>query len=193
MPSPARIWVSTLTLLLSASAAFAQSNKTPRPLTPFDFVLPDGQKMNLANYKGKVCVVEFLFTTCPHCQQTAAVMRELNRELGPKGFQPIGVAFNDGAMMLVPDFVKNTGANYPVGIAARDNVISYLGYSVTARLMVPQVIIVDKKGMIRYQSSMDGSDHLHEPARLRQIVTELLAEPATSGTSKKAGASTSKK
>ncbi len=182
-----------LTLLLAASAVFAQSSKTPRPLTPFDFVLPDGQKMNLTSCKGKVCVVEFLFTTCPHCQQTAAVMRELNRELGPKGFQPIGIAFNDGAMMLVPDFVKNSGANYPVGIAARDKVIPYLGHSLTARLMVPQVIIVDKKGVIRYQSSLDGSEHLHEPARLKQIVTELLAEPAAGGTAKKAGASTSKK
>jgi len=140
--------------------------------------------------------VEFLFTTCPHCQQTAVVLTALNKELGPKGFQPIGVAFNDGAMLLVPDFVRNTGANYPVGVANRDAVIAYLGYSVTARLMVPQVIIVDKKGVIRHQSSMDASENLHDPARLKSIITELLNEPgpgAPARTTKKAGASTSKK
>lgn len=174
-----------LAISLIATAAFAQGNRSPHPLAPFEATLPDGSKMDLTKYKGKVCVIEFLFTTCPHCAQTAAALTQLNRELGSQGFQPLGVAFNDGAMMLVPEFIRSTGANYPIGVANREKVIAYLGHSVTARLLVPQVMIVDKKGMVRYQSSLDASEHLHDPVKLKQIITDLLKEPAGPASAKK--------
>jgi len=163
-------------ILLTVAGAFAQTAARPAP--PLEIVMPDGTKINTSRYAGKVCVVEFLFTTCPHCQQTASQLSQLYRELGPKGFQPIGAAFNEGAMMLVPQFVRDFGVNYPIGVVGRDAVLSYLQVPVTARLMVPQVVVIDKKGKIRHQSSIEGNEHLHDPARMRAIVQELLNEPA---------------
>lgn len=174
-----------MTAALSVGIASAQGNRTPRPAGQIEVVMPDGTKWNQSRCAGKVCLIEFLFTTCPHCQQTARMLSQLHSELGPKGFQPVGAAFNEGAMMLVPQFVREFSVNFPVGVSAREKTIEFLGYPITARLMVPQVVILDRKGVIRHQSSLDGTEHLHDPARLRPILLELLAEPVAAAAGKK--------
>ncbi|MBV6433109.1 MAG: Thiol-disulfide oxidoreductase ResA [Bryobacteraceae bacterium] len=174
-----RAFLSICALLVCLPLA-AQSGNTPRHAPPLEIAMPDGTKVNLSRCAGKVCVVEFLFTTCPHCQETSQVMSKLYSEYGARGFQPLGAAFNENAMLLVPEFVRNNNVNYPVGVLPREKVLDYLGYSMMARLMVPQVVFIDRKGTIRYQSSIDGGENLHSEARMRQIIEELLKEPAGS-------------
>lgn len=162
----------------------AQEVRLPRAATPLDIVLPDGTKLNTSKYAGKVCLIEFLFTTCSHCQEAARHITALYREYGPKGFQPVGAAFNDGAMMLVPGFVKDHQVGYPVGVVHRDRVLQYLNLSPMSRLTVPLVAFVDRRGQIRYQSNPVGTEVLHEERRMRQIIEELLKEgggPARKG------------
>ncbi|MBI3679522.1 MAG: TlpA family protein disulfide reductase [Acidobacteria bacterium] len=168
-----------LCALLARPPATAQT--TPRPAPKLEITLPDGVKLSLSRFAGKVCVVEFLFTTCPHCQQTSMALSRLNKELGPKGFQPVGVAFNEGAMMLAPEFVRTYNVNYPLGVASRDTVIQFLGVSSVARLMVPQVVFIDRKGVIRAQSSVSGTENLHDEHIMRQQIEQLLSEPAQNG------------
>lgn len=160
--------------LASVAAAGAQQ----RPAPDFKFHLVDGTPVQLSKYKGKVCVVEFLFTTCPHCQQTSQVLSNLYTEYGPRGFQPLGIAFNEQAIMLLPDFIKTYRVNYPTGVAPREKVLEFLGQGANARLMVPQVAIIDKKGVIRFQSTVDGNENIHAEKSLREKIEMLLAEGA---------------
>jgi thiol-disulfide isomerase/thioredoxin len=181
----------TFTQVLSAGVICACAESLdaatlPRAAAPIDIVLPDGSKLNLSKYLGKVVCVEFLFTTCPHCQDTARVMSKLHREYGPRGFQPIGVAFNEGAMMLVPDFVRNFQVSYPVGVASRDSVLNFLQYPAMARLMVPQVAFIDRKGTVRVQSTNGNEEHLHSEENLRKTIEELLKEGAPAAAAKPA-------
>lgn len=164
----------------------AQEPKLPRPAMPLDVVLPDGTKLNTAKYAGKVCVVEFLFTTCSHCQDASRHLSALNREFGARGLQPIGAAFNEGAMMLVPAFVKDFNVNYPVGVVSREKVLEYLTLSPVTRLTVPLVAFIDRRGNVRYQSNPSSTEALHSEQRMRQIIDELLKEPA--GAAGKTGA-----
>lgn len=171
-----------------ACAASLQAATLPRTAAPIDIILPDGSKLNLTKFAGKVVCVEFLFTTCPHCQDTSRVLSKLHREFGPKGFQPVGVAFNEGAMMLVPEFVRNFQVSYPVGVASRDNVLNFLQYPAMARLMVPQVAFIDRKGNIRVQSTNGNEEHLHAEANLRKTIEDLLKEGGpTAAAAKPAG------
>ncbi|MCS7026789.1 MAG: TlpA family protein disulfide reductase [Bryobacteraceae bacterium] len=159
-----------------ASLRRLQAATLPRPAGSFEFVLPDGTKQNLTDYLGKVVCIEFLFTTCPHCQEASRLLSRLHKEYGPRGFQPLGVAFNEGAMMLVPEFVRNFGVTYPVGVASRERVLSFLQYPPMARIMVPQVAFLDRKGNVRVQSSNGNDEHLHSEANLRKTIEELLKE-----------------
>ena len=134
--------------------------------------------MLLSQLRGKVVLVEFLHTTCPHCQQSAAIIERLYKEFGPRGFEAVGVAFNDNAAQLVPDFVRQLGLTFPVGVAPRETVIDYLQHPMTVPLYVPQMIFVDRKGMIRAQHGGDDEFLKNLEPNLRTQLDELLKEPA---------------
>ena len=158
----------TTAVLLSAAV--------PRQSPEYVITMPDGQQDLLTNHKGKVIVLEFLFTTCPHCQNTAGILTRLQQELGPKGFQAIGVAINPNPD--VPDFIKRFNVGFPVGTGTRDSAYAYLEKSVMSSFSVPQIVIVDKKGVIRGQYT--GTDTFiasDEERNLRNTVEKLLAEP----------------
>lgn len=150
--------------------------RLPRKAPEFTIVEPSGKQTLLSSYRGKVVVLEFLLTWCEHCQNTAKMIKKVYADLGPRGFQPIGVAFNQNAVALVPAFVTQFGIPFPVGYSDNDTVASYVGASVTDRLMAPQMVVIDKKGMIRAQSPPQGDPNLQDEAKLRALIESLLKE-----------------
>jgi len=158
-------------LTLSSFAA-----EVPRPAPDVTFSLPNGEQVSLSDYKGKVVAVEILLTTCPGCQHTSGVIQKIYEEYGEQGFQPLGIAINDGADRLVPAYVQNLGITFPVGYAHRDVAISFLQHSMMMTLMVPQLVVIDKEGTIRAQ--FDGTDDFfrNDEANLRRLVSSLLEE-----------------
>src|ERR1700678_567212 len=110
----------------SAMATLPLPRKAPE-LTITD---PSGKQTLLSSLKGKVVVVEFLFTTCSHCQAEAQMLTKLQNEIGPKGLQILGFGFNDNAKVLVDGFVQQNHVGYPIGAGSPDTVLGYLGYSV---------------------------------------------------------------
>jgi len=185
-----------ITLGLTAQAA----GPVPRPSKEFAVTTPQGQQILLSSEKGKVCVVQFLFTWCPHCQAFSQMLTQLNTEYGPRGFQALGVAFNtdpdnpDDKVPLKDKVVAYAQkyAGFPVGVSNRSTVLSYLGISELERIGVPQIVVIDRKGMIREQTPSTGGGPLGDPAHLKPLIESLLAEgapagktPAKSGTAKK--------
>jgi peroxiredoxin len=150
----------------------------PRKAPELTITEPSGKQMLLSSYKGKVVVVEFLFTTCSHCQAEAQMLTKLQKELGPKGLQVLGFGFNDNAKVLVDGFVQENKVGYPVGAGSQDTVMSYLGYSVMDRYNVPQVVVIDRKGMIRAQSGVQGDPNLQDETYMRNLLQGLLKEGA---------------
>src|SRR5579885_1782445 len=179
----------SLTIFTAAVAlAFTALAKppVPRPAKEFDFVDANGKHTLLSSYRGKVVVIQFLQTTCPHCQAMSQMLTKLNAELGPRGFQPIGVAFNDATPDMFRNYVSQFHIGMPVAYAPRDTVISYLGLSIMDRFVVPQVMVIDKKGTIVAQSDPLGTAELQTESYLRDMVDKLLKEGATSSSTKKA-------
>lgn len=160
-------------LAVAAQAA----SPVPRPAKELTVLEPSGKQTLLSSFKGKVVVVEFLFTTCPHCQNAAKMFTKIQKDAGPRGFQALGIAFDDANAQKVQGFVQQYGVGYPVGYASRDTVMSYLGLSVMDRFVVPQVIVIDKKGVIRAQSEPMGSPNLQDETYIRGMIDGLLKEP----------------
>jgi|HubBroStandDraft_1064217.scaffolds.fasta_scaffold85894_2 thiol-disulfide isomerase/thioredoxin len=173
-------------LIALGSAAFA-AGPVPRPATAIDFVESStGKHIALSNYKGKVVVVQFLLTTCPHCQVFSQILTRLQAEYGPKGFQALGAAVNEAT----PEMAKEYGAKYaqgfPVGPFPHDTAIAFMGMSVMERPGFPQIAVIDRKGQIREQTTSENiRQPLQDEAHLRALVEKLLAEnvgaPAKSG------------
>ncbi|MEJ7607497.1 MAG: hypothetical protein WKF37_14835 [Bryobacteraceae bacterium] len=101
-------------------------------------------------------------------------MSRLQTEYGPKGFQALGVAFNDMAGMLVPDFVREFQVNYPVGFSERIPVHSFLQNDPNNTLHVPQLVFIDRTGIIRHQSLSRDDSMTAVESNMRKTIETLL-------------------
>jgi peroxiredoxin len=165
-----------LTLILFATIALAIP-PLPRKSPEFTISPPGGKETLLSSYRGKVVLIGFFSTGCIHCQNTAKVFNGLQEAFGSEGLQAIAVAFNsDADAAKVKEFGHLYAPSYPVGLSKADNVITYLGISVMERYVYPQVVLIDRKGMIRAQSDIKGSPELQEIVTLRPQIEKLLNE-----------------
>jgi peroxiredoxin len=185
-----RLFASALLALAAATVtvpAFAAppgapiyAPNTPRKSPEFTITDPAGKQILISTFRGKVLVLPFMFTTCPHCQHFAQdVLTPLAKEFGPRGLVIQGTVFNDANGPMATQFVKEFNVGFPVGYASRDSVISYLSIPVMDRWVVPQVAVIDRKGNIVAQSLSTGTPELQDPTYLRNLVDKLLKESAT--------------
>jgi peroxiredoxin len=184
-----RLSVVTLAFIITGSTTAAT---VPRPAPEFVIQMPKASQILLSQYRGKVVCLEFLFTTCVHCQHASQLLSKLQSEYGSRGFQALGAAFNEMAAMLVPDFIRDYKINYPVGFSPREPIINFLQVNANTALHVPQLVFIDKKGVIRHQSLPQNDSVTHLESNMRKMIEQLLAEPAPSS-GKKATGNTPKK
>jgi peroxiredoxin len=179
-----------LVLLLIASALALASAPLPRKSPEFTIYESSGKTTLLSTLKGKVVVLEFLFIKSEHCLRIAKTLNKLHAELGVRGFEPVGVVFdppntpNAGGQFLayMVDYFKLT---YPVGYSGKADVDRYLGRSGNEILRIPQVVVIDRAGMIRATSGGTGDARLEDENSLRNLVDSLLKEGETMNSGKK--------
>lgn len=151
----------------------ARARKSPS-LTITDYT---GVETQLAAFRGKVIVLEFFFVRSPHCLQLAGMLNRLNGDLGKRGFQPVAVAFgpfaDSGVLVHLVDTLKLT---YPVGYTSSDKVDAYLGRQGKEVLKIPQIVVIDRSGMVRASSGSHGDPSLENEAQLRGLIESLLKE-----------------
>jgi len=176
------------------AAAMACAADLPRPAPDFTLTFPNAKPIQLSQYRGKVIVLAFILTTCPHCQKTVGFLSTLQNEYGPRGLQVLACAIDDMAAMLVPDFVTRFHPPFPVGLAPRDPVLSFLQHPTMYRMYMPQVAFIDRDFVIRAQHAGDDPFFTNEEQQeknLRDQIEALLKEGAPAA--KKHGSPKAKK
>jgi peroxiredoxin len=196
-----KLIVASLITLGVAATFLTAAAPVPRPAKEFTIEAPSGNLL-LSSYKGKVVMLAFMFTTCPHCQALSQVMTKMQGEMGPRGFQALGAVFNDEVQTLDPkvnmgvtsSFIRDYHVGFPVGRAPRESVMTYLGLSVMDHNWgVPQIMIIDRKGQIIVQSEGRGDNtvFLQHEDTLRTYLDGQLGSASSagskSGAAKKAG------
>lgn len=161
-----RLAAAMLTLLSVGSALTA--------VPEIAFTVPTQGQHTLNDYRGKVVALAFIYTTCTHCAATVQTLQKLEQELGNQGFQAIAIAFNPNAEVLTEDFVKDQHLTIPVGWTIGNDVTAFLGYGPTDRFVVPQIVLIDRAGAIRFQTKAQGEDVLRSEPVLREKIMELL-------------------
>ena len=163
--------------LLAATVIFAA--EIPRQAPDFTIYMPDDSQVQLSQYRGKVVVLEFLLTTCPHCQHAAQLLTKMQQEYGPKGLRAIGCSFDPMPKLVVPDFVKDLGLKHPVGFSFQQPIYEFLQVEQGYGIHVPQLVFIDRKGVIRHQSAPRMDADTAKEENVRKWIDLLIAEPGS--------------
>lgn len=187
-----RLSIPVLTIasaFVAAAATVPEQPPVPRKAPEYEINMPGGKSILLSSFKGKVVLLEFLNTGCQHCQHAATLYSKIQKDFGPWGFQPLGAAINDKAETLIPPFIRENKVTYPVGFTSMETAVHFLQIDPAKRWGVPQIVVIDRKGTIRYQTAWTGEDKAQDEAFIRNLIDGLLKESAGgSSTAKKAAA-----
>ncbi len=126
----------------------------------------DGQEQRLAQWHGKVMVVNFWATWCEPCREEMPEFVKAQTALGGKGLQFVGIAIDQPDK--IRQFTKELKLNYPslVGGYGALEMSKTLGNSVGA---LPFTVILDREGGVAY-TQMGPL----KPGKLDAIVAKLL-------------------
>ena len=111
------------------------------------FTLQDikGQMHDLADYRGKVVVLEFMQSTCPHCASFVDILQKAQRKYGDQlAILAVGNPPADNAT-TISQYIAVHQITYPVMLDCGQVAFSYV---LKGQIDLPTVYLIDGKGMI---------------------------------------------
>jgi len=116
-----------------------------------DFTLPDyqGHEISLADFRGRVVLLQFMQTGCPVCQRHAPILEELYRKYKDKGLVVIGVAHGASGPEEVKQFAQRFDLTYFLLPGDLEIAVRYLGITPQASSFdVPRYFLISREGKI---------------------------------------------
>jgi glutathione peroxidase-family protein len=142
------------------------------PATVLDAQLKavNGAPIKLANYSGKVLVVNLWATWCGPCRSEIPELVKLYREFRPQGLEIVGLSTEnpEASAEGVRQFVSDFSMNYRVGWATSDVAIALMNN----RNAIPQSFVISRDG--RVLTRFVGFNASETPLKLRKAVEEAL-------------------
>ena len=135
-----KIVLMALLLLLSVSAR-AQSSPQATSLKLKDI---RGRPFGLADYKGKVLLVNFWATWCQPCRKEIPDLIKMQRAYRNMGLQVVGITYPPQTRAQVLRFVRKMGINYPVALGTQQTKDRF-----DKSEALPITVIIDRAGKIR--------------------------------------------
>lgn len=172
-----KIFLSLLTLFVAISV-FAQSedkdtytkigDETPK----FSFEIEKGKTVNIADYKGKLILINLFATWCPPCNiELPLVQKEIwDKHKDDKNFAFFVFGREEGWDKLIPYKAKK-GFTFPILPDLKRAVFGKF-----AKQSIPRNILIDETGKIIYQSI--GYEE-KEFQSLVKLINEKLKDKAT--------------
>jgi len=103
----------------------------------------DGKPVSLADFRGKVVVLDIWATWCPPCRAEIPHFIEIQNEYKDKGVTVVGMSVDSTGPADVAKFVKDNGMNYPIVMADEATATAY-----GADQGIPFTLVIDKHGNV---------------------------------------------
>ena len=166
--------------LLCGIALFAAGPLRRAP--GFCLIDTNGQWQDLADYRGKIVLVEFMKTDCPHCASFSAVLNGLKLKYATQ-LAILAIADPPDNPQTMTQFVNVHKLTYPLLLDQGQVAASYVR---AASIDLPAVYLIDSGGMIRnsWQNGVLTKD-IFEGEGLAREIDKLLAGAPAAAPSKK--------
>jgi len=115
------------------------SNDTPEMLIK----MADDSTLKLSSLRGRVVLLDFFWTKCPHCRDHAPHMVEMYNQYSKRGLVIVGLAAQVDTPEDVKGFVHELKVNYPVGFTTTE-LLAY--YRDSHNAGVPQMVLFGADG-----------------------------------------------
>jgi thiol-disulfide isomerase/thioredoxin len=133
----------------TAPNAPAGSTELPAGLSEASFKTLDGSSKRLADYKGKVVIVDLWATWCGPCRQEIPHLIELANTYRDKGVEVVGLTNENPETdaQAVRAFSQQFKINYPIGWA--DPTMATNLMRINGRGGIPQTFVIGKDGKVK--------------------------------------------
>ncbi|HVW43020.1 MAG TPA: TlpA disulfide reductase family protein [Amycolatopsis sp.] len=123
--------------------SYEGADRKPIPNLSGDDLMNEGKQISLADFKGKVVVINIWGQWCPPCRTEAPEMEKLYLQNQAAGVQVLGLDVRDTDRSAPQDFVRDRGLTYPSIYDPPGRALLQLsGYPLNA---VPSTIVIDKQ------------------------------------------------
>ncbi|MGH1367857.1 MAG: TlpA disulfide reductase family protein [Maritimibacter sp.] len=180
-----RLFVALLyaALLLGANAAFATDlaalrdgdmkklvlHSTPKAVSTVAFTDPDGGTHSLADYEGKIVLLNFWATWCAPCREEMPALEALSRSLGGDDFAVVPIATGRNPIPGVRRFFEEIGVDsLPILLDPKSKLAREMGV-----MALPVTLILDREGR-EIARLMGDADWNSESARA--IMSALMSQ-----------------
>ena len=138
-----------------------------KPAPNFSLKDADGDAVNLADYRGKVVLVNFWATWCGPCEAEIPWFIEFEKKYKDQGFAVLGVSMDDDGWKSVRPYVASHKINYRVMIGSE--VVSQQFGEIES---LPTSFVLDRAGRIasNHIGLVDKVDYQNE-------IVKLLEDP----------------
>ncbi|MBM3745100.1 MAG: TlpA family protein disulfide reductase [Acidobacteria bacterium] len=169
-------WFS-LSLLLAGSLAAADQYSNRR--AP-GFSLPDLnlKQHDLADYRGRVVLIDIMKTDCPHCRTLSKQLEQVKARYGQR-VAILSVVTPPDNQQTVLRYIQANFLTTPVLFDCGQMAASYL--KVTPQnptVNLPHLFIIDGQGVIRHDYSFEAEPQAFEGKALFEVLDRILAVKA---------------
>ena len=138
--------------------------KENSPTPDFSLPTPDGKKISLKDFRGKIVFLNFWASWCAPCREEMPAMDRLYQEFKDKNFVVLAVAVKDRKQDAI-SFVKELKLTYPIGLDPEGEVgLLYGAWG------LPTTYLIGTKG--EGLARAWGPAEWHSPAA-RKLIKEL--------------------
>ena len=130
-----------------AGACVALFTKASGP-APESLADAGGTQFRIADYKGKVVLLNFWATWCPPCKAEMPWFEEFERKYAARGFAAIGIAMDDDGWKPVRPLIGSMGIHYRIALG---NAALARQYGEVESL--PETILIGRDGRVAARHS----------------------------------------
>jgi thiol-disulfide isomerase/thioredoxin len=145
----------------------------PVDLPPLTFTGADGKPVSLADFRGKIVLLNIWATWCVPCREEMPALDKLDTKLGGKDFQVVAVNIDKGGADKAAAFLKETGVTH---LALYTDPSGKL-FATLKAVGMPTTLIVDRHG--REIARLVGPADWSSPEAVKAIEAAIAAPSAS--------------